>query len=95
MKELGAKEVFDHSSETVAKDLIEGLKREGGEFVGAYDAISSPETLKACGEIVHALGGGKVITVLGPAAVVEGLPEGVMGVGGELSGFRGLNLSVG
>jgi NADPH:quinone reductase-like Zn-dependent oxidoreductase len=79
VKGLGAKHVFDHSSATVVEDILAGLK--GTDFAGAYDAISSPETLKASGEIVHQLGGGTVATVLSTPA--GGLPSNVTAVGGE------------
>ncbi|KUJ10525.1 oxidoreductase-like protein [Mollisia scopiformis] len=77
LKSLGAKHVFDHSSPTVVEDIIAVLK--GSQFVGAYDAISLPETMKAAAEIVHQLGGGKVVTVLG--APSEGLPSNVQAIG--------------
>jgi NADPH:quinone reductase-like Zn-dependent oxidoreductase len=79
LKLLGAKHVFDHSSATVVEDILAVLK--GSDFVGAYDAISLPETLKPTAEIVHQLGGGKIATVL--AAPTEGLPSNVTAVGGE------------
>ncbi|KAH8771465.1 chaperonin 10-like protein [Hyaloscypha finlandica] len=74
---LGAKHVFDHSSATVTEDILARLK--GTDFAGAYDAISSPETLKASGEIVHQLGGGTIATVLSTPA--GGLPSNVTAVG--------------
>jgi NADPH:quinone reductase-like Zn-dependent oxidoreductase len=79
VKELGAKHVFDHSSATVVEDIIAAL--EGSKFVGAFDAISLPETVKASAEVVHRLGGGKIATVLG--APSEGLPSDVTAKGGE------------
>jgi len=62
VKSLGAKHVFDHSASNTAKDIIALLK--GSDFIGAYDAISLPETFKATAEIVHELGGGKIAVVL-------------------------------
>jgi NADPH:quinone reductase-like Zn-dependent oxidoreductase len=79
LKSLGAKHVFDHSSAPVVEDIVKTLK--GSDFVGAYDAISLPETLKPTAEIVHQLGGGKIATVL--AAPSEGLPSDVTVVGGK------------
>jgi len=76
---LGAKHIFDHASPTVVEDVLAVLK--GREFVGAYDAISSAETLKASGEIVHQLGGGFIATVLGTPFI--GLPSNVKGAGGK------------
>jgi NADPH:quinone reductase-like Zn-dependent oxidoreductase len=79
VKALGAKHVFDYSSPSVVEDIVSLLK--GSKFAGAYDAISSPETLKATTQVVGQLGGGKIATVL--AAPAEGLPSGVTAVGGN------------
>ena len=78
VKALGANHVIDYSEPSVVEDIVKLL--EGRKFVGAYDAISSPETLKATAEIVSRLGGGKIATVL--AAPVEGLPSNVTTIGG-------------
>jgi len=77
VKALGAKHAFDHSAPTVVEDIVTSLK--GREFVGAFDAISSPDTLKATAEIVLQLGGGKIATVLGTPS--SGIPVGVTAVG--------------
>lgn len=79
VKQLGAKHVIDYSEPTAVEDIVALLK--GSEFTGAYDAISSPETLKATVEIVNQLGGGKIATVL--AAPAEGLPSNVTAIGGK------------
>jgi NADPH:quinone reductase-like Zn-dependent oxidoreductase len=78
VKALGAKHVIDYSEPSVVEDIVKLLERR--KFVGAYDAISSPETLKATAEIVSQLGGGKIATVL--VAPAEGLPSNVTTVGG-------------
>jgi NADPH:quinone reductase-like Zn-dependent oxidoreductase len=62
LKSLGAKHVLDYGSETVVDDIVSLLK--GTEFVGGYDAISTPQTLSASADIVHRLGGGKLAKVL-------------------------------
>jgi NADPH:quinone reductase-like Zn-dependent oxidoreductase len=79
VKALGVHHTFDYSSATVVQDIIATLK--GSTFVGAFDAISLPESLKPTAEIVDQLGGGKIATVLG--APSEGLPSDVTTVGGE------------
>lgn len=66
VKSLGAKHVFDHSDSKVVEDITAILK--GTDFVGAYDAISLPETLAPTVEIVHHIGGGQIAIVL-PASV--------------------------
>jgi NADPH:quinone reductase-like Zn-dependent oxidoreductase len=83
VKALGAKHVFDYSEASVVEDIVNLLK--GSELLGAYDAISLPETLKATAEIVDQLGGGKIAVVLGVPA--EGLPSSVTAVGGRLSPY--------
>jgi len=62
VKSLGAKHVYDHSNSNTVKDIVAALKET--DFVGAYDAISLPESINPTIEIVHQLGGGKVSTVL-------------------------------
>ena len=52
--------------------------------MGAYDAISSPETLRASADVVEKLGGGKLVKVLPPPA--EGLPGSVKTVSGKAFG---------
>ena len=79
VKALGAQNVLDYSEPTVVENIVGLLK--GTEFVGAYDAISSPETLQATAEIVSRLGGGKIAIVLRVPA--EGLPSNVTTVGGK------------
>ncbi len=78
---VGAKYVFDYAEESVVEDIVSLLKGNESGFVGAYDAISLPETLKATGEIVDRLGGGKIVTVL-PTAF-EGFPSSVKALGGK------------
>ena len=87
VKALGAHHVFDYSSATVVQDILATLK--GSTFVGAFDAISLPESLKPTAEIVHQLGGGKIATVLG--APSEDLPSDVTTVGGEIPCFPLMN----
>lgn len=62
VKALGAKHVLDYTEDTVVDNIVSLLK--GSLFVGGYDAISTPETLKASADIVHQLGGGKLARVL-------------------------------
>ena len=80
VKALGAKHVVDYSEPSAVGDIVKLFERS--EFVGAYDAISSPETLKATADIVSQLGGGKIATVLPTPA--EGLPSNVTTLGGKL-----------
>lgn len=79
LKELGADKVFDYKSKSITDDIIKELK--GEKVAGAYDSWSTPDTVKQCAEILKAVGGGTVATVLPPP---EGLPSGVEGKGGML-----------
>jgi NADPH:quinone reductase-like Zn-dependent oxidoreductase len=88
VKSLGAKHVFDHSSATVVEDVVTSLR--GSDFVGAFDAISLPETLKPTADIVHQLGGGVIATVQGKP-VME-LPSNVTAVGGEIHFYVNLRM---
>jgi NADPH:quinone reductase-like Zn-dependent oxidoreductase len=80
---LGAKHALDYSEPTVIEDIVSLLK--GTKLVGAYDAISTPDTLKATAEILSQLGGGKIATVL--TAPATGLPSNVTTVQGEKDVF--------
>lgn len=67
--------VFDYSSPTVVDDVLRAVKSSSGDFVGIYDAISTPESsYPFVFDIMRQLGGGNVATVLKPPPVV---PEGV------------------
>lgn len=72
---LGA-QVFDHRDPGVVNEVLKVLRE--GDFV--FDAISSSETMAACGEILGKIGGGTLPTTLTPS----GLPSNVEGVWGML-----------
>lgn len=74
VKSLGAETVVDHSSPTVVDDLVTALK--GSIFVGAYDSIGLPESVRPVAEVVSKLGGGMIADVLDPPS---DLPAGVEG----------------
>ncbi|GKT94809.1 zinc-binding oxidoreductase/dehydrogenase [Colletotrichum tofieldiae] len=59
---LGADTVLDYHSATIVHDAEKVLL--GTEFVGVYDAISSPETLKPISAILDKIGPRRVVTVL-------------------------------
>lgn len=59
---LGAKHVIDYNEDNAVDEIVSLLK--GSVFVGGFDAISTPETLKASADIIHQLGGGKLAKVL-------------------------------
>src|SRR5690242_17032121 len=73
VKALGAAEVFDYNSASVADDIVAALK--GTEFAGVCDAIGSPDAAKAWTPVYEKLGGryGSVM----PGA--SGLPAGIEG----------------
>lgn len=74
VKNLGASQVFDHTSPNVVDDIIAALK--GKEIVGAYDAISEGKTQRACAEILDKANAPSkfLAVVLGPK---KGLPSAV------------------
>jgi len=72
VKKLGAETVLDHTSSSIVDDLVKELKES--KFVGTYDSIGLPESIKPIAEVVAQLGGGKIAAVLDPP---EGLPSGV------------------
>ena len=87
-RSLGAKWVFDHSSSTVVEDIASALK--GTEFGGALDAVSKPDSLQKCGDIITQLGGYQFLESILPARFPrpETLPEHIkFGQGKRLQPF--------
>ncbi|OMP83238.1 Zinc-binding alcohol dehydrogenase domain-containing protein cipB [Diplodia seriata] len=70
VKSLGAAAVVDYNSPGVVDEVLAAIDQQGGNIVGAYDAISEPASLKLIGAITDKLG------VL-PVAVVLPPPEGL------------------
>ncbi|KAJ4338267.1 hypothetical protein N0V87_004035 [Didymella glomerata] len=70
VKALGAAEVFDYNSSSVADDIITAL--EGTEFAGVCDAIGTPDAAKAWAPVYKKLGG-KYGSVMPGAEVPEGI----------------------
>ncbi|TVY78511.1 Dehydrogenase orsE [Lachnellula suecica] len=66
VKSLGASQVIDQGDADVVKEIVAAL--EGKHCVGAFDAISKPETLHALCDILHESGGRKVIAAIKPGA---------------------------
>jgi len=72
VKSLGASLVLDYHNPDIEDILIAILRSESSEtpspdkpkLVGAYDAIGSDNTARACARVVHALGGGRVASVV-------------------------------
>lgn len=65
LKSLGATEVLDRSKATSASDFV-SIIASNSEATWVYDSISSPSTQLLAVEILQALHGGKVITVMPP-----------------------------
>lgn len=82
VKEIGASAVFDYHDDKIIETLAEAIKGEGGEIVGAVDAIAEEATWRACADVIKALGGGRVVSFR-PRAF-ENVPEGVEVLPGEL-----------
>ena len=64
VKKAGAAEVFDYKSSSVIDDVASAVKSAGGDFVGVFDTISTPDTFKISVPMLEYLGGGVLITVL-------------------------------
>lgn len=65
VKALGASLVLDYRNPDIETILINVLRSDtAGELVGAYDAIGSEATVQASARVVHALGGGRVASVV-------------------------------
>ncbi len=63
-KDLGASLVLDYHNPDVVPILIALLKEHGASLVGAYDAIGAEATVRQCADVLHALGGGTVASVV-------------------------------
>ncbi|MCJ1392466.1 hypothetical protein MMC18_005333 [Xylographa bjoerkii] len=73
VRSLGADHVFDHSQANVVDEILNIAKNS--DFIGAFDAISSADKVRACAKIVvGSLGYGLIATVMPPP---EDLPTGV------------------
>ena len=58
VKKAGASEVFDHKDAAIVDKIVAAAKRAGGEFVGIFDAIGTPETYTNDLSILEKLDGG-------------------------------------
>ncbi|KAJ5766140.1 uncharacterized protein N7511_003756 [Penicillium nucicola] len=81
VRSLGATAVVDYKSEDVVSELIDTVKKAGGEFLGALDAIGDDQTWRLCVDVVQGLGCGRVVSN-NPRIPVKDIPEGteVLGV---------------
>lgn len=77
VKSLGASYVLDYHNPDVVGILTLLLRGCSAELVGVYDAIGTDTTVRQCGAVAEALGGGRV-------ASVGVLPEGSVGKGVEV-----------
>ena len=75
-KGLGASLVLDYHNPDIV-DILIGLLSIT-KCVGAYDAIGAEATVRQCGSVLHALGGGKIASV---GSAPDDLPKGVKVVG--------------
>ncbi|KAL1639657.1 hypothetical protein SLS58_007716 [Diplodia intermedia] len=80
VKSLGAAAVVDYNSPGVVDEVLAAIDQQGGNIVGAYDAISEPASLKLIGAITDKLGVLPVAVVLPPP---EGLTKTVEAKKGE------------
>lgn len=64
----GAAQVFDHKDSSVVEKVVKDAKESQSEFVGIFDAISTPETYAHDLDILEKLGGGHLACVHPPPA---------------------------
>ena len=67
-KQSGASQVFDHKDSSVVEKVIEAVKASSLEFVGIFDAISTPDTYARDLAILEKLDGGHLACVHPPPA---------------------------
>ena len=68
VKRCGASRTFDHKDLSVIEKVVESVKASQSEFVGIFDAISTPETYARDLTILEKLGGGHLACVHPPPA---------------------------
>ncbi|KAF2502636.1 putative quinone oxidoreductase, partial [Lophium mytilinum] len=73
-KSCGAAEVFDYHDPSFAQNVVEAVTKSGQEFVGIFDAISTPTTYADDLAILAKLGGGHLACVHPPP---DSIPENV------------------
>ncbi|RMZ92233.1 hypothetical protein DV736_g508, partial [Chaetothyriales sp. CBS 134916] len=66
VRRCGAAQVFDHKDSSVVEKVIDAAKASQSEFVGIFDAISTPETYTRDLAILEKLGGGYLACVHPP-----------------------------
>lgn len=75
VKRCGANQVFDHKDSSVVEKVVQAAKVSQSEFVGIFDAISTPETYARDLDILVKLGGGHLACVHPPPT--DNLPSNV------------------
>ncbi|KAF7555725.1 hypothetical protein G7Z17_g1955 [Cylindrodendrum hubeiense] len=77
--ECGAVEVFDYHDSSFVEKVVEAVAKSGQEFVGIFDAVSTPETYANDLVILGKLGGGHLACVHPPPdAVPENVKAGMI-----------------
>lgn len=71
-RKCGAAGVFDYHDPLHVDQVVEAVKRKGHEFVGIFDAISTPDTYKNDLQILEKLGGGHLACSHPPPQDVPG-----------------------
>ena len=74
-KRCGAAQCVDHKDASVVEKVVDAVKAGPSEFVGIFDAISTPETYARDLAILEKLGGGHLACVHPPPA--DGVPSNV------------------
>lgn len=75
-KRCGAAQVFDRNDTSLADKVSDAVRKNGGEFVGIFDAIATPETYAHDITILGQLGGGHLACVHPPPPATD-LPANV------------------
>lgn len=73
----GASQVFDRHSASLVSAIVAAVRATGLEFVGIFDAISSPENYSQDLEILRALGGENTHLACTHPPPTENVPSGV------------------
>ena len=74
-KKCGASQVFDRKDSSLVSKVVSAVQATGLEFVGIFDAVSTPENYEQDLDMLRSLGGGHLACTHPPPT--EGVPSSV------------------
>ena len=78
VKHCGAAHVFDHKDSSIVEKVVKAARAVQSEFVGIFDAISTPESYARDLDILEKLGGGHLACVHPPPPAPSNVETGMI-----------------